>query len=267
MMRPGLVDVRHGMMMVYRDDEYIGKQLAWYGEYIEAECRILRRLVPKGGVAVDVGANIGATAIPMAEAAGETGVVVAFEPQRLVHHLLCGNVALAGLRNVYCLHKAAGKEPGAVMVPDFHLDKPGNYGGLSLLDSKMFAEQKHDMCPVDMIRVDDLRLARCDLIKVDVEGMELDVLEGARRTIEGHMPALCVEDDRPDLVPKLVAWLWDAGYEIFQHFPRIFNPDNFKGVKDNIYGETVAANLVAFHKGRGVPTWAVEEGLALVPKP
>jgi FkbM family methyltransferase len=263
---PEITETRHGRMMVRPNDSYIGEMLLRYGEYIPGETRLLRRLMPAGGVAVDVGANIGATALALGEAAGPAGVVVAFEPQRVVYYQLCGNVALNGVRNVFCLHKAAGRAMGTVRVPELDYDKRGNFGGLSLLDAEQYAKD-HDMVPVDVLPLDAMQLARCDLIKVDVEGMELDVLEGGRETIARCMPVLCVEDDRPDKVPALVAWLVAAGYSVHQHFPKLFDPDNYRGEQENIYADKVSANLVCFHHSRGVPAWVAEEGLSLVAGP
>ena len=260
---PEIVETRHGRMMVRRNDKYIGDMLARYGEYVPKETRVLSRLMPAGGVAVDVGANIGATSLAIAEAGGESGVVIAFEPQRQLYYMLCGNVALNGAKNVYCLHKAAGAKAGAVLVPELDLGREGNFGGLSLLDAEAYSKD-HEMIPVDMMRIDDLRLSRCDLIKIDVEGMELEVLEGASETIKGHMPTICVEDNRPALVPRLVAWLDQAGYLVFQHFPPLFSEDNFRGEQENIYGETVSANLVCVHASRPVPDWLADEGMTTV---
>jgi hypothetical protein len=90
---------RHGTMMYLRNDVYIGRSLNDYGEYSEAEVDLFRQFLTPGDVALDVGANIGAHTIPMAQIVGPSGSVYAFEPQRIVFQILCGNVALNELGN------------------------------------------------------------------------------------------------------------------------------------------------------------------------
>lgn len=260
---PEIVGTRHGLMAVRKNDKYVGRMLAKYGEYIRGECDVIERLLPKGGIAIDAGANIGALSMVMSKAVGESGIVVAFEPQRALFYNLCCNMTLNGIRNVYCLHKALGDVASTAMVPELDYDQEGNFGALSLLEAGAY-QKTHDMVPVDVIRIDDMNLLRCDLIKIDVEGMEIQVLEGARETIAKTMPALCVEDDRPGSAAKIVAWLAGFGYSVYQHFPKLFVEDNFNKDTENIFGDTVSANLVCFHSSRGVPDWLTEVGLTPV---
>lgn len=255
MERLELVETRHGLMMAAPNDKFIGEQLIRYGEYIEAEFRVLDLLVPKGGVVVEAGANIGALTVPLARKAD---VVIAFEPQRLVYQQLCGNIALNRLRNVYCLYNAVGGQAGRVMVPQLDTTKEANFGALSLLDGERY-KADHEFLPVDMMTVDQLGLSQLDLLKVDVEGMELDVLDGAKETIKRLKPKLSVENDRPEISGKIAEWMAGNGYLVLQHFPPLFNPNNFRGEKENIYGKTVAANLIGLPAAGGLPEWVTND--------
>lgn len=251
-----VVETKYGHMLASWNDKYIGKALIEYGEYSDAEVRVLLKMVPENGVAVDVGANIGAVAVPLARRAG---IVIAFEPQRLVYNQLCGNTALNDLRNLYCLNRAAGREAGQVMVPELDLSREGNFGAMSLLSRDEFKD--HEFLPVDMMTIDQLGLARLDLLKVDVEGMELDVLVGAAGTIERCRPHLCIENDRAGSTEPLVKWMVERRYTVSQHFPRLFNPDNHRKSDQNLYGDTVSANLIGFPGD--LPGWIEAEGLHL----
>ena len=71
---------RYGEMISPKLDTIIGLSLEKYGEFAEAENRIMAKFVRSGDVAIDVGANLGTTVLPLAQA-GPTGHVIAFEPQ------------------------------------------------------------------------------------------------------------------------------------------------------------------------------------------
>jgi hypothetical protein len=66
---------RHGVMAYLPNDLYIGRSLDLYGEFSEHELNLLKRIVKKGDVVVDVGANIGALTIPLAQIVAPDGKV------------------------------------------------------------------------------------------------------------------------------------------------------------------------------------------------
>lgn len=232
-----LTRTRHGEMLVNRHDIYIGRSLETYGEFSEAEIALLCPLLSAGDCVVDVGANIGAHTVPFAQAVGTNGTVHAMEPQRIVFQTLCANVALNSLTNVHCHQVAAGSEAGEIIVPPLDYSKPNNFGGLEL-----GGHQKGES--VRVITIDSLRLPRCRLIKIDVEGMEQAVLRGARETIASHRPLLYVENDRADRSQPLIELFLNMDYRMFWHVPPLFNPDNFRGRKDNIFGNFISANVL-----------------------
>jgi hypothetical protein len=86
-------------MLFLRTDKYIGASLDLYGEYSHRESELFAQLVAQGQIVIEVGTNSGAHTVPLARLVGETGQVLAFEPQRGVHELLCGNPALNELFN------------------------------------------------------------------------------------------------------------------------------------------------------------------------
>lgn len=236
-------ECRYGKMMFNTNDLFIGKSLNVYREYSNEEIDLLKRVIKKGYFVVEVGANIGALTIPIAQTVGESGFIIAFEPQRLAYYALCGNVFINNLANVFCFQRVIGSENKMVQVPDFDYSVEGNYGGLEL-NKQHEHYNKVNKIDVEMIKIDNLNLAECDLIKIDVEGMELDVLNGAKETIIKHQPLLYVEDDRHDKLPKLLNWLKEMDYKVWQHFPRLFNDDNWVKIKENVFGPTVSANLL-----------------------
>src|SRR6478672_202977 len=113
-------------------DMYIGRSLDLYGEYSEGEVEVFRQIVQPGHVVVEVGANLGAHTVFLSQQVGQKGVVVAFEPQRIVYQTLCANLALNNLPNVFALQQAAGSRPGGIKIPPVDYWHENNFGGLAL---------------------------------------------------------------------------------------------------------------------------------------
>src|SRR5262249_8838432 len=188
---------RHGTMMYLRQDTYVGRSFEEYGEYSEGEVDLFRRCLRPGDVALDIGANFGSHTIPMAQLVGPTGIVYAFEPQRILFQILCGNVALNEIPNVRALPFALGPAPRATKIPPLDDRGGNNFGG-----SALGGGQGED---IGVIALDQLGLKVIRLIKIDVEGMELEVLRGAAATLARCRPILYVENDRADKAEALVA--------------------------------------------------------------
>lgn len=235
--------------MLFSDhDAYVGRSLSLYGEYSEEETKLLVRAVKPGGIVVEAGANIGSLTVPLAKKVGPTGMVYAFEPQRTTYYALCGNVFLNNLKNTFCFQRALGNSTTLVMIPDIDYDIEGNYGCYSLTQNTGF-DIVPNKIPVEMNRLDDFGLPGCDLLKADVEGMELEVLKGATNLILKNKPVLCIENDRDEGRDELRAWIESLGYECRQHFPKLYSPDNYHGgINPNIFNGCVSVNLICLHK-------------------
>ncbi len=222
-------------MVVNRHDHYIGRSLLHYGEFSRDEANTLRALVSPGAWVIEVGANVGALTLPLLEAVGPEGFVMAFEPQPEVRALLRWNVARFAGR-VEVREEAVGGEEGTLCVPPVRYDGPGNFGGVSLTPT--------GGAPVRVMPLDNLTLPRLDLLKVDAEGMETDVLLGAWRLIERHRPILYVEDDRPALREPLRDLITSLGYQFAEHNPPLFSPKNHFGNGHNLFPRIVSMNLL-----------------------
>ena len=237
-MKVGTKDCRHGRLSYLLHDAYIGRSLDVYGEYSEGELDLFRQLLRPGDVAVDVGANIGALTVGMARMVGPGGAVIAFEPQRTIFDILCGNLRSNGLANVTAHRRAIGSQPGAIRVPPLDYAGPENFGGVALGGAQ--GDE------VEIVTLDSLALPRLRLLKVDVEGMEREVVAGARETIARLQPALYIENDRADRSRALVSLLFDIGYRLWWHIAPLFNPDNFFRHPEDIFGNVVSFNMIGF---------------------
>ncbi len=234
---------RYGQMLYNIHDQYIGKSLDAYGEFSQGEVEIFQQLVQPKMVVVEVGANLGAHTLFLAERVGPLGQVWAFEPQRILFQTLCANLALNSVTNTHCFQQAVGAAPGMIYVPMIDYTQSNNFGGLEL---GAFTQGE----PTPVVTLDSLQLLRCHMIKIDVEGMEQQVLEGARQTISRHKPVVYLENDRPDKSDALIRMLDAQGYNLFWHKPPLFNPNNFLGNQENCFGRIVSKNMIGVHRER-----------------
>ena len=234
-------------MLFNRFDVYVGGSLQAYGEFSRAEVDLFEKYVKPDMVALDIGANIGAHTIEFSKLVGPRGWVYAFEPQRIVFQALCANLAINQITNVFARQTALGDTSGAISVPDFDPTKMANFGGVAL--GKYSAGEQ-----VALTTLDDINLARCDFIKIDVEGMEESVLAGAKKTLERHHPVLFVENDRPEHSEQLISLLFGLQYELYWHVAPIYSPDNFYGNAEDIFPGLVSVNMLCLPVGTKAPS-------------
>jgi FkbM family methyltransferase len=233
----GSVHTKDGPMVYFKHDQYIGRSLETYGEYSQLEADLLARMISPGDVVVEAGANIGAHTIPLAHRLGPLGRLYAFEPQRVVSQLLCTNVMLNGLLNVWVYRAGMGATTGSLGVPEVDFNSSNNFGGIGLGDG--FGPEL-----VPIVTLDSLALDRLRLLKIDVEGMEENVLEGGHETITRLRPILYVENDREDRSASLIRRILGFDYRLWWHLPMHYNPDNFRGVGEDIFPGVLSLNMI-----------------------
>jgi FkbM family methyltransferase len=174
-------------------------------------------LIPKllpfikaGDTVLDIGAFIGDHTIAYAQAVGEQGKVIAYEPNPLAFACLEHN--LQNYPNVVCEKRAVGDRTQFVPLS---ID-PTHAGGAYI--SQFNA--KSEPVPVTMVALDEtLDSERMDFAKIDVEGYELQALQGMANLIERHHPILAMEINlealtRQGTTPQeIFEWLIGHGYE------------------------------------------------------
>ncbi len=200
---------RHGWMLC--QGPFIGKCLELYGEYSEGEVATMRRYVQPGDTLVDVGANIGSLTLPMAAMVGERGRVHAFESHASTFNILCANLALNGIEHVQ------GRNAFVSDVAD------------PKTSSETWGSYVSDKWPTPVMKLDDLGLESCALIKIDVDGGELGVLKSAARLIEKARPVIYFENDVQSESSALLQHVFDLNYDLYWDAQPIFNQDNFLG--------------------------------------
>lgn len=173
--------------------------------------RPFRKYIPIGGTVLDVGASIGDHTITYAEWVGPTGTVVAFEPNPKAYDCLLHNTK--HMKQV--VQVSSGLSNVEEIVSIVELDNSG---------ASYLVQTEGDVIvfPLDYFDYDKI-----DFIKIDVEGFEVKVLEGARDTINRCKPVMLIEVNSGALersgtsAEKLVFLAASFGYEIHITDPRL----------------------------------------------
>jgi FkbM family methyltransferase len=162
----------------------------YFGLYDQHELRLVARHLRGGGDFIDVGAHIGIYAVRAAVELRGRGRVLAFEPNPNARKQLVENLALNGCENAIVVPAAVAASTGRAYLHVPASDDPS----FSSLEGGRFAEGAP--LQVDTTTVDDAVAEhglRPSAMKIDVEGMELEVLRGAERTLADARPLLIVE--------------------------------------------------------------------------
>lgn len=185
---------------------------------------LLKEIIPDDGIAIDVGANIGTFAIAAAKYL-KNGKVYAYEAQRIVTYQLGANTLLNRLHNIYINNWAIGdpKDANSINVPIIDYSTDTNIGAVSLIPEIMNGYDyennfvyhrkkidKYETVPyvaLDMVHEGD----KIDFIKIDVEGMELLVLEGAKKIIADSMPVIFFESNN---LGDATMWFKNYDYDL-----------------------------------------------------
>lgn len=158
---------------------------------------------------LDVGANLGGFTLPIAKYVSQwNGAVFAFEPQRIVFQQLCANIFINSLDNVHTFNIALGDQICDLKIPELDLWKSQNIGGFSIdkeirdrisveaSEGKTFPNKESEsVFSVAQKTLDSLSIEfEINLLKVDVEGFELEFFTGALETIEkNNFPPIIFE--------------------------------------------------------------------------
>ena len=171
-------------------------------------------------VAIDCGANIGTHTIEWAKHMYGWGKVFSFEAQERIYYALAGNITLNNCFNAKATLAAISSEKGVMRIPVPDYFTPSTFGSLELKQNpnNEFIGQAIDYSdekttPIQTIAIDDLQLTRLDFLKIDIEGMEMEALNGAKNSIANLKPILLIEKIKSS-EDEIRIFLKNLGYKI-----------------------------------------------------
>lgn len=231
---------KHGTFTFNPNDTFIGRSLQHYGEWCEFELDLLGTLIKPGDTVIDVGAYIGTHTVAFSKMVGPSGHVMAFEPQPRIFKMLEANLEANQASNVMMCRQAAGERVRSnILIADLPPDNVGfNFGAVPLS-----GPAAHGIT-TQIVTVDSLNLSP-SVIKIDVEGMEPEVIAGAHETIKRCQPILYLENNGDDSA-KVATALEAINYRAYWSIGPYFNPNNFFGNKVDIWPTVMpSVNLIA----------------------
>ncbi len=146
----------------------------WFGSGITTFGFLKEYKIKEGDIVIDCGAYLGFFAIYAAKKAGEKGRIFAFEPDPKNYKILERNVSLSGQKNITIINKAL-------------FNKTGNLSWNSSSTRSSYKnngpEENKVFCATLDSELERLNINKVDFIKMDIEGAEIEALEGAKDTM------------------------------------------------------------------------------------
>lgn len=190
-----------------------------YGEFLQNILHTRRECFGDGVIAVDCGAHIGMFAVHWARLMSEWGFVIGIEAQERLFYALAGNLTLNNCFNAKAVWGVVGGYNGVARVPVPNYMVESSFASLEIQRrqhgqwiGQTISYNYEATQPVQQLTIDALKLERADLIKIDVEGMEVHALSGAAETISRCAPIFFIDTSKADL-PVVLDRLTSEGYQ------------------------------------------------------
>jgi FkbM family methyltransferase len=175
------VEARRHLMEVHPADRVLGSRLRRRGTWSRAETALYERCVRRGDTVVDCGANVGYFTLIFARCVGPGGRVVAFEPEPGNFRLLERNIARNGYENVTAVPQALSREEGVAPL-GLAIDNLGDHRLGPTREARRTVSVEVTTLDASVAA----RAGRIDLLKLDVQGREPAVLDGAREILASN---------------------------------------------------------------------------------
>ena len=176
--------LRDGARLLVPTDDFVGRAVMYFGDLDPKVTWVCDRLLRPGDVMVDIGANLGLVTLLASARVGATGHVHAFEPQPRLLEWLHASLQLNGRRNVTVHGVALGEREGRQT-----LEIPLHNRGAASLQRHAVGDQSIEVpvCTLSAcLKTENARSVR--LVKLDVEGYEGQVLQGAEPLLQSTPP-------------------------------------------------------------------------------
>lgn len=184
----------HGIRLKLDIHDYIGHYL-YFGFRDESHEKLMSLASP-GDTVLDIGTNYGTTILQFANLVGQDGVTYGFEPDPINFAICKTNLELNDNSNVFVENVGLGSKNGKVsLIVDTESNRGGNRIGIPTQGKE---SHEIDICVLDEW-VASKGVRKIDLVKIDVEGYEMEVLKGASNVLSRYRPILFIELDDNNL--------------------------------------------------------------------
>lgn len=149
----------------------------------------LKRIVKQGNTFIDIGANVGWISLEVASFVGEKGSIYSFEPIKHLCRLFEQLINLNKIKNIFIINAAAGQEEGFTEINISEL-------GSAFQERSSLIQVDPDVAKQEILVLTLNKLfknKKIDFLKIDVEGFELEVLQGSTETIDKNRPVVIIE--------------------------------------------------------------------------
>ncbi len=180
--------IHNGLLMEVCPAEHIQQQLFWHGYYEKQAVQVWEQLVIPGSIVLDIGANTGYYSLVAAPRAAH---VYAFEPAPLLRKAIEANCKLNNLENIVVVPIAAGAGPGTATL---YLSATDNTGMTGMRPAENFSGRQETVAVMDIDGwLFSQQIEKVDLVKIDVEGAEMEVLQGMSGMLDSNNPVIFIE--------------------------------------------------------------------------
>ncbi len=211
--RPRTIKIANGRKFIAHSDCVVSSALI-YAEWPEFhELQFVRSLLKPQDIVIDIGANVGHIGLLLSDIVNPKNIV-AFEPTPVTYTRLKQNWLLNCFPTENLFNIAVGESAKIVKFPN--LSHPGTMNAQVAGDSV-----KSEICEIELRTLDSFENIWLDgeigLLKIDVEGFELDVFRGAVQTLKNNRPRLVMFESLEGQVnPEIAAILEECSYHLFQ---------------------------------------------------
>jgi|GEM_PF-1993309 len=255
-----IITCRYGDFSVPESSDLILNAMRQYGEWGQQEVDLLSQLIHPGDIVIDAGAFIGTHARAFSMMVGPDGAVHAFEPNPASQSLLLENANLSRFANITTYQTALGEiSSSGIILPTQNNEE--NLGGTNVAkNSPSFSGIEVTIRPLD-----DYDFGEVDFIKADLEGMEYSMLLGAKKIISRDRPIIFLEANSLQASYPIISWAHAMDYSVLGVLSDAFNPSNFNGISENMFGNAKECGLLLIHNEKLAEIENMLSGLNTLP--
>lgn len=223
------------MLLTLKD--WVQFNLFIYGQYENNETKLVRKLCRNESVFFDIGANVGYYSL-IAAKTNPNNRIYAFEPVSRTYERAAANIKLNQLNNVFLHKKIISNHSG---VASINVGNENNWGMSSLVQHDQLSGNSEQVESITLDNfVKEQKINRLDLVKIDVEGFEMNVLEGMNDTLNLFKPIILIEILDHNLEANghkpsdIYNFLWEKGYHSYKildnKLEQIHTPESYHGL-------------------------------------